>query len=331
MDSSSQTISSDILAIGGGLAGIVTALESVRAGKSVTIVDRDTPERFGGLARWAFGGMLLVDTPLQQKMKITDSPQIALKDWLSFGELNPEDQLPMQWVRYYVEHCRSEVYDWLSQEGIKFLPAVNWVERGRFGDGNSVPRYHVIWGTARELVRTLIAALHRDSSQGQLTLLHQHRVTELDRQAGQVSGALAINEASGESVHLRASAVVMATGGINGSHIECRKNWPDERPQPSKMLNGAHPFADGQMHHWVADALGGQITHAGDMWNYAAGFPHPYPHFPGHGLSTIPCKSALWLNHLGERIGPEPLVTGFDTNWLCHRVAEQDKPWTWHL
>src|SRR5690606_3112947 len=109
MDSSSQTISSDILVIGGGLAGIVTALESVRAGKSVTIVDRDTPERFGGLARWAFGRTALVDTALQQKMTITDSPQIALKDWLSCGELNPEDRLPMQWVRYYVDHCCSEV------------------------------------------------------------------------------------------------------------------------------------------------------------------------------------------------------------------------------
>jgi len=331
MAPSSQIISSDVLVVGGGLAGIVTALESVRAGLSVTLVDRDTPERFGGLARWAFGGMLLVNTPLQQKMKIVDSPEIALKDWLSFGELNPEEQLPLQWARYYVEQCRSEVYDWLTQEGIQFLPAVNWVERGRFGEGNRVPRYHVIWGTARELVRTLIAALHRDSSQGQLTLLHQHRVTELDRQAGQVSGALAINETSGDSVRLSASAVVMATGGINGSHQECRKNWPDNRPQPSEMLNGAHPFADGQMHHWVADTLGGQITHAGEMWNYAAGFEHPYPHFPGHGLSTIPCKSALWLNHQGERIGPEPLVTGYDTHWLCQRVAEQDKPWTWHL
>jgi predicted oxidoreductase len=125
--------------------------------------------------------------------------------------------------------------------------------------------------------------------------------------------------------------VVIATGGINGDHKQCRANWPAERPQPETMLNGAHPYADGRMHHWVADELGGRITHAGEMWNYAAGFPHPYPHFPGHGLSAIPCKSALWLNHRGERIGPEPLVTGFDTHWLCQRVAEQQKPWTWHL
>ena len=331
MTTTSQVIHSDVLVVGGGLAGIVTALESLRAGLSVTLVDRDSQERLGGLARWAFGGMLLVDTPLQKKMNIKDSPDMAFKDWLSFGELNPEDQLPRQWARYYVDHCRSEVYDWLTQEGIKFLPAVNWVERGRFGEGNRVPRYHVIWGTARELVKVMIAALHRENTHVQLKLLHQHRVTELDRQAGQIAGALAVNEMSGESVRVKASTVVMATGGINGSHKECRKNWPEDQPQPTEMLNGAHPYADGKMHHWVADTLGGQITHAGDMWNYAAGFPHPYPHFPGHGLSTIPCKSALWLNHRGERIGPEPLVTGFDTNWLCQRVAEQAKPWTWHL
>ncbi|KAA3652005.1 MAG: FAD-dependent oxidoreductase [Proteobacteria bacterium] len=331
MTSSAQIISSDVLVIGGGLAGIVTALESLRAGKSVTLVDRDTPERFGGLARWAFGGMMLVDTPLQKKMNITDSSEIAFKDWRSFGEFSAEDQLPLQWARHYVENCRSEVYDWLMNEGIKFLPTVNWVERGRFGDGNSVPRYHVIWGTSRELVRTLIAALQRESGRDQLTLLHQHRVTELAQQAGQVSGAMAINETSGESVRLNATTVVIATGGINGSHQECRKNWPVDRPQPTTMLNGAHPYADGRMHHWVADYLDGQITHAGEMWNYAAGFAHPYPHFSGHGLSTIPCKSALWLNHQGERIGPEPLVTGFDTHWLCQRVAEQEKPWTWHL
>lgn len=327
----SGAYSSDILVIGGGLAGIVTALEALRGGKSVTIVDRDTPERFGGLALWAFGGMALVGTPLQQRMNIPDTPELALNDWIRFGELNPEDTIPMQWARYYVENSRSEVYDWLQGEGIRFMPAVNWVERGRLGEGNSVPRYHVIWGTSRELVRCLTAALHRANTGNRLTILHNHRVTELAEQAGRVSGAVAIDENTRETVQLSAQAVVLATGGLNGSHQECRANWPSERPQPATMLNGAHPFADGKLHHWAQDHLGARITHAGEMWNYAAGFPHPFPHFKGHGLSTIPCKSALWLNHRGERIGPEPLVTGFDTHWLCQQVAAQEKPWTWHL
>ena len=115
---------------------------------------------------------------------------------------------------------------------------------------------------------------------------------------------------------------------INGGHAEARRNWPRDRPMPARMLNGAHPFADGELHHHAADQLGARITHAGEMWNYAAGYPHPFPHFPGHGLSTIPCKSALWLDHRGQRIGPQPLVTGFDTHWLCQQVAAQEQPWT---
>jgi len=320
----------DALVIGGGLAGIVAALELLRAGQRVTLVDRDTPERLGGLALWAFGGMALVGTPLQAKMKIPDTPERALADWLRFGELGPEDHWPRAWAHYYVEHSRAQVHDWLVQEGVKFMPAVNWVERGLNGDGNSLPRYHIVWGTSRELTRCLIAALRRAGEGGMLTLLHGHRATALERQNGRIAGAVAVNEATGEAVRLQAPVVVLAMGGINGGHEETRANWPAGRPCPTAMLNGAHPFADGTLHRHTA-TLGAQITHAGEMWNYAAGFPHPFPHFDGHGLSAIPCKSALWLNHRGERIGPEPLVTGFDTHWLCQRVAAQEKPWTWHL
>jgi uncharacterized protein len=327
----SKPIQSDVVVIGGGLAGIVTALEALRSGQSVTIVDRDQPERFGGLALWAFGGMALVGTPLQARMKIPDNPDIAWGDWLRFGELDPDDHWSRAWAKYYVEHSRSEVYDWVLGEGLKFMPAVNWVERGRFGDGNSLPRYHIVWGTSRELIRRLSTAMHDSGDGKRLKILHEHRVTALDHQGGRVHGAVALDERDGGEIRLEAPVVVLATGGLNGSHDEARRNWPAHRPMPEQMLNGAHPFADGQMHRFVAEKLDGQIINAGEMWNYAAGFPHPYPHFQGHGLSAIPCKSALWLDHRGRRIGPEPLVTGFDTHWLCQRVAEQEKPWTWQL
>jgi len=321
----------DVLIVGGGLAGIVTALECLRAGKCVTLVDRDSPERFGGLARWAFGGMALVGTPLQAKMKIPDTPERALADWLRFGELDPADSWSRAWAERYVERSRADVHDWLLGHGIRFMPAVNWVERGRFGDGNSLPRYHIVWGTALELVRRLGTALRRAGADGRLTVLHRHRVKALEHAAGRVTGARAVDECTGAEVTLEAPVVVLATGGLNGSHDRVRANWPAHRPRPARMLNGAHPFADGRMHRFVADRLDGRIVNPGEMWNYAAGFSHPYPHFDGHGLSAIPCKSALWLNHRGARIGPEPLVTGFDTHWLCRRVAEQEKPWTWHL
>lgn len=321
----------DALVIGGGLAGVVTALELLRAGQQVTLVDRDTPERFGGLALWAFGGMALVGTSLQVRMRIPDTPERALADWQRFGELAPDDHWPQAWARYYVEHSCSQVYEWLQQEGVKFMPAVNWVERGINGDGNSVPRYHVVWGTSLAMTLRLIEQLRKAGQGGKLTLLHGHRVTQLDHEGGHVCGAVAVNESTGDEIRLQAPVVVLAMGGINGSHDEVRRNWEQGRAMPSTMLNGAHPFADGRLHRAAASGLGAQITHAGEMWNYAAGFPHPFPHFPGHGLSTIPCKSALWLNHRGERIGPAPLVTGFDTHWLCQQVAQQEKPWTWHL
>lgn len=325
-----QVVASDVLVVGGGLAGLVTALECLRAGQRVTLVDRDTRERLGGLALWAFGGMALVGTPLQARMKIPDSPELALRDWIRFGELHERDELALQWARHYVEHSRAAVYDWLHGHGLRFLPAVNWVERGLYGEGNSVPRYHIVSGTSRELTRRMIAGLLQAGQGGHLNLLSQHRITALETSGGVVCGATGVNEGTGAAVRFAAPVVVLAMGGINGSHEQVCANWAPGRPMPAAMLNGAHPHADGRLHHLVA-GLGGQITKAGEMWNYAAGIPHPQPHFDGHGLSLIPCKSALWLDHRGERIGPQPLVTGFDTHELCQRVAALERPYTWQL
>ena len=327
----SAVMQSDVLVAGGGLAGIVTALECLRAGQRVTLVDRDTPERLGGLALWALGGMTLVDTPLQARVNIPDSPELALRDWLRFGELGDDDIHPRRWAQFYVEHSRAQVYDWLVGQGLKFLPAVNWVERGLYGEGNTLPRYHILWGTARELIRRMLVATRAAGADGRLQILSQHRLTSLERSGGVLSGAMAVNEVSGAEVRLSAPVVVLAMGGINGSHAETIANWPPERSRPATMLNGAHPFADGKLHHQVAEHWDGCITHAGEMWNYAAGVPHPQPHFEGHGLSMVPCKSALWLDYTGRRIGPEPLVTGFDTHDLCQQVAAQARPYTWHL
>jgi uncharacterized protein len=325
-----RILQSDVLVVGGGLAGLVTALECLQAGKTVTLVDRGSRERLGGLALWAFGGMALVGTPLQARMKIPDTPERALADWIRFGELRDTDALPLAWARHYVEHSRAQVYDWLTGHGLKFLPAVNWVERGRFGDGNSLPRYHVLWGTSRLLTLRMIEAVQRAGGAGRLELLSRMRITGLDRSGGAVCGASGVDDETGEAWRFAAPVVVLAMGGINGGHEETRANWPPGRPLPTTMLNGAHPASDGTLHRLV-EGFGGRIAAAGEMWNYAAGIPHPQPHFEGHGLSLIPCKSALWLDHEGRRIGPDPLVTGFDTHDLCQRVAGEAKPWTWHL
>jgi hypothetical protein len=326
-----ETPESDVLIAGGGLAGMVCALELLRAGRSVIVVDRDTRERSGGLARWAFGGMALVGTPLQRRMRIPDTPETALRDWVRFGELDDSERWPLAWARHYVERSCADVHDWLLGEGMRFMPAVNWVERGRHGDGNSLPRYHMLWGTAHALVLRLDAAMQAAGNGGRLRMLHRHRVVGIETAAGRIDGAQVVDEARGTALRIAAPAVVLAMGGVNGDLANCIAHWPAGEPRPATLLNGAHPNADGRLHDAAVARCGAVLTHAQQMWNYAAGIPHPYPHFAGHGLSLVPCKSALWLDHRGRRIGPEPLVTGFDTNWLCKRVAAQERPWTWHL
>jgi predicted oxidoreductase len=173
-----------------------------------------------------------VDTPLQRRMKIHDSPDIAYRDWLRFGELGEADRLPRQWARHYVEHSCAEVHDWLTGQGLSYLPAVNWVERGLQGNGNTLPRYHIVWGTSLRLTTRLIELMHEAGAQGRLQLLHRHEVTSLDTAAGAVCGATALNHADGSSLQLSAPVVVLAMGGINGSLDQVRAHWPPAGPCP---------------------------------------------------------------------------------------------------
>ena len=321
----------DVLIIGAGIAGLVLAHECLEQGLSVRLVDRDTPKKVGGLAIWAFGGMALVDTPMQRRMGIKDSAELAMADWESFADFGPDDIWPRRWAEKYVEECTGRIFYWLKEKDLKFFPAVNWVERGQFGRGNSVPRYHLLWGAGYWLVKRFVALLDNHQHAGRLDFTFGHRVDDLVVTDGRVTGCIAQDESTGQQREFAGDIVVVATGGINGDLEKVRDNWhkPWGRP-PAEMLNGSHPYADGRMHDAVA-AHGGAVTHLDWMWNYAAGIPHPQPDFDLHGLSLVPCKSALWLDHSGRRIGPEPLVTGFDTNELCRRVSQLEKPWTWHL
>jgi predicted oxidoreductase len=324
-----QRHEADVLVIGGGIAGIVTALEVLDRGFSVVLVDRDTPERFGGLARWAFGGMAFTGTPEQRKMKAADSPALFLEDWIRFAELREEDIWPRAWAECYVEESRGLVYEWLKTLGLKFMPAVNWVERGSSIRGNSAARYHLLWGTGLELAENLIGRLRAHQAGGRLTLLHRHRVTSLNFGEGLVRGCTGVDEAGGEAFEVAAACTVVATGGVNGSIEQVRRHWPASWPEPpAVILNGAHPHSNGEIHASVA-AHGGRLTHLTNMWNYAAGIPHPQAHFDGHGLSLVPCKSGLWLDPDGMPVGPAPMVTGFDTREMCRQVAAH--PWTWQV
>src|SRR5690242_12564060 len=221
-----QVTSSDVLIIGGGIAGITTALDVLDGGRSVTLFDRDDESVFGGLARESFGGMFFVDSPAQRRRGVRHSTDLAFRDWCSFAEFGAEDHWPKAWARAYVERCTELVHGWVRGHGVSFLPVVNWVERGEFRPGNSVPRFHVSWGTGKGLAEALIAALRGHANAGRLTLRFNRRVEQLTMQAGKVVGAAGRDEKTGAPFEARAEQVVVAAGGINGGDLtRVRQNW----------------------------------------------------------------------------------------------------------
>lgn len=323
-------LSSDVLIIGGGLAGIVAALELIGHGRDVLLVDRDEEAAFGGLAKESFGGLFFVGSREQRRNRINDLPEQALADWHSFAEFGPDDRLPRSWAEHYVTRCIPDIYEWLRRHGVGFLPLPLWIERGDARRGNSVPRFHMVWGTGRELATRLIASLLDHPNAGRLTRKFRHRVDTLVMEGGRVRGCTGLDESDGTPFEARAEHVIVATGGINGNIERVKANWHRDwsRP-PDVVLNGSHKFADGRLHDAVA-AVGGRLTHLDNMWNYASGVHHYRPRKPFHGLSLVPSKSALWLNHRGERIG-QGLVSGFDTRALVTAICGQERQYSWQL
>lgn len=321
----------DVAIIGGGLAGITAALELLDDGLKVVIVDRDTEGNFGGLAKEAFGGMALVNTPIQRLNGIHDTPEIALRDWHSFAKYSADDIWPKQWAELYVNRSVDDIYNWLTPKGVKFFPVPHWVERGINGDGNSLPRYHVVWGTGQHLMQTLIAELRQHPQVGNLTCLFGHKVENLLTHAQAVTGAQGIIEASGEAFEINAPIVMVACGGINGDINRVKREWDKSWGEPPEhILNGAHKFADGTLHDAV-EKIDGNVTKLHQMWNYAAGIHHPKPRIHQEGLSLIPPKSALWLDATGRRFGPQPLITAFDTHEVCKRISQSTHGYSWQV
>jgi predicted oxidoreductase len=320
----------DIAIIGGGLAGITAALELLDHDLNVVIIDRDSEKNFGGLAMNALGGMALINTPIQRLHRIHDSPRLALKDWHSFAHFSANDVWPKKWAELYVNRSVDDIYNWLKPKGIRFFPVPHWVERGEAGDGNSVPRYHIIWGTGLHLMRTLIEELHSHPMAANLTCRFDHKVESLLMQNQAISGVCGVNEATGEAFEISAPLVLVASGGINGDIERVKKEWDHSWGKPPEhILNGAHKFADGTVHDAV-ERIEGNVTHLQQMWNYPGGIHHPRPRVAKEGLSVIPPKSAIWLDATGTRYDP-PLVSAFDTHLICKRIATDPYGYSWQV
>jgi predicted oxidoreductase len=328
----------DAIVVGAGLAGLVCTLELLRSGHTVVLLDRCRPPELGGLAREAFGGMFMVDSPEQRRTRIRDSERLALEDWLRIAELEPEDEWPRRWAEQYVTRARDDVGGWLREIGVRFFPVVNWAERGNFGDGNSVPRFHMTWGTGKALVQAVWGAIQSHPRRGALELRFEARVESLLIEHGHVVGCRVVPgdgaqgaARNGADYEVRARrAVVIAAGGIGGNLDIVRREWPTERlgSAPQRLLMGSHQYADGAMHEEV-ERVGGNVTHLSRMWNYADAVRHPKPQREHHGLKLIPPRSGVMLNPDGRRYGPVPVMPTFDAYAALERMCEDERKYSW--
>jgi predicted oxidoreductase len=345
MSASSSPHVTDVLVIGWGLAGLVAAAEAATAGKRVVILDQEPRTNLGGQAWWSFGGLFFVDSPEQRRMGIRDSFDLARQDWLgTAGFDREEDAWPRRWAEAYLHFAHGEKRAWLREKGVGFFPVVGWAERGGYtatGPGNSVPRFHITWGTGPGIVAPFQAAIEQAEVRGLLTILPRHRVTALTTTDGRVTGAsgevlapsgAARGTASSREVvgsfEIVAGATVVASGGIGGNHELVRRNWPDRLgTPPTSMIAGVPAYVDGSMLA-VAEGAGTRLINGDRMWHYVEGIQNHDPVWPLHGIRILPGPSSLWLDATGRRL-PVPLFPGFDTlGTLAHlRTTGHDHSW----
>lgn len=335
----------DVLVIGWGLAGLVAAAEAASAGKRVTIVDQEPRSNLGGQAWWSFGGLFFIDSPEQRRLGIRDSIELARQDWLgTAGFDRDEDLWPRRWADAYLDFAHGEKRAWLREKGVGFFPIVGWAERGGYtatGPGNSVPRFHVTWGTGPGLVAPFQAEVEAAETDGRVTILPRHRVVSLTVEDGVVTGAtgdvlapsgaargVASSRDVVDSFAVTAGATIVASGGIGGNHDLVRRWWPARLgAAPQTMVTGVPAYVDGSMQP-IASAAGARLINGDRMWHYVEGIQNWDPVWPGHGIRILPGPSSLWLDATGSRL-PVPLFPGFDTlGTLSHlRATGYDHSW----
>ncbi|MEU6812560.1 FAD-binding dehydrogenase [Streptomyces sp. NPDC046831] len=321
----------DVIVVGAGLAGLVAAHELTSRGRRVALVDQENAANLGGQAYWSFGGLFLVDSPEQRRLRIKDSVELAWNDWQGsarFDRLDDEDSWAVRWARAYVEFAAGEKRSWLAGHGITLLPTVGWAERGDLradGHGNSVPRFHIAWGTGTGVVEPFADHARQAARDGLLTFHHRHRVDELVIEGGAARGVrgtvlagdgaprgVASNRDPVGEFELTAQAVIVTTGGIGANHDMVRRYWPERLGTPPRtMVTGVPAYVDGRMLD-ISAAAGVRLVNRDRMWHYTEGLQNWNPIWPGHGIRILPGPSSVWLDALGRRL-PEPCLPGYDT------------------
>lgn len=341
-------LETDIIVVGAGLAGLVAAFQAAQQGKKVILLEQEPECNMGGQAFWSFGGLFFVDSPEQRRMGIRDSLELALRDWMTTAGFDrEEDHWPRRWAEAYVHFAVTEKHRWLSKLGLRIFPIVGWAERGGAladGPGNSVPRFHVTWGTGPGVVELFERPVRQLADEGRITFKFRHRVTGLVKSGDTVTGvhgeiledsAISRGESSSRTVvgdfQLKAQAVIVTSGGLGGNHDLVRRNWPTERlgPAPEFMVSGVPKHVDGQMLQ-VVEHSGGRIINPDRMWHYTEGLRNHAPIWPNHGIRVLPGPSSLWLDPHGNRL-PVPLFPGFDTLGTLSHITRNRYPYTWFV
>ncbi|MFM9430854.1 FAD-binding dehydrogenase [Arthrobacter sp. MP_2.3] len=338
-------IEADVLVIGAGLAGLVAAAQAYAAGRRVAVLDQEPESSAGGQAHWSFGGLFLVNSPEQRRLGVKDSAGLALADWMSSAAFDrPEDALARDWAAAYVDFAAGEKRAWLAALGVRFFPLVQWAERGGYapdGHGNTVPRFHVTWGTGPALVAPFLAKLREGEATGRVTFHFRHRAASLVTTAGRITGVQGeILEPSGAlrgeassrtavgSFEASAAAVVVTTGGIGGNHDAVRRQWPGG-PAPRRMLSGVPASVDGGFLAAAARS-GGHLINGDRMWHYPEGIHNHSPVWPKHGIRILPGPSALWLDATGTPL-PAPLFPGFDSLGSLRHILGTGHDHSWFV
>ncbi|MFH8563510.1 FAD-binding dehydrogenase [Streptomyces sp. NPDC017988] len=337
----------DVIVIGAGLAGLAATAELVDAGRRVVLVDQEPEHSIGGQAHWSFGGLFFVDSPEQRRLRIKDSHALALQDWMGTAAFDrPEDHWPRKWAEAYVDFAAGEKRSWLHGQGVRFFPVVGWAERGGYdaqGHGNSVPRFHITWGTGPGLLAPFVRRVREGVARGLVELRFRHRVTGLGRSAGTVDtvtgeilepsdaerGRASSREVTG-TFELRAQAVIVTSGGIGGNHDLVRANWPERLgAPPEKMISGVPAHVDGKM-LGITEAAGAHLINRDRMWHYTEGIENWNPIWERHGIRILPGPSSLWLDAHGDRL-PVPLFPGFDTLGTLEHIMRTGYDHTWFV
>ncbi|MFG1782394.1 FAD-binding dehydrogenase [Rhodococcus oryzae] len=342
-------MNADVIVLGAGLAGLVATHELVKAGRRVLVIDQENRNNLGGQAFWSLGGLFFVDSPEQRRLGIKDSHELALADWMGSAgfDREREDHWPRQWARAYVDFAATEKREYLRELGLKVVPTVGWAERGggsAAGHGNSVPRFHLTWGTGPEVVRIFAEPVLDGEKRGLVNFEFRHQVDELIVEDGAVVGVrgtvleptdLERGKASSRTAvgefEFRAKAVIVTSGGIGGNHDLVRKNWPTERvgPAPETMISGVPAHVDGRMLA-ITENAGGNIVNRDRMWHYTEGIINWDPIWPNHAIRIIPGPSSLWLDATGRRL-PAPNFPGFDTNQTMKAILATGHDYSWYI